>query len=255
MFDRYTEDARQAIAIAREEAAKLGSTSIEAEHLLLGVSRSNENLKEVLGLGRIEDAIRDDLAATSKSESAEMPADLLLSNASKRILAYAAEEAIRLNSPGIGSGHLLLGVLRESGSIASHFLTDCNVDLQAVRQIVASSRREGDTERPSGSIGLASQIKRRYWIGIAVQLALLLLLGAALVKSTLSGRPLLLIAAVWFLAVLTWSRLGPSSFFLSLGKRNRAKVAVIYAFGWLFQLFMFGWLLPLIVGMYRVVRR
>jgi len=39
MFDRYTEDARQALTVAKEEAAKFSSPYIEAEHLLLGISR------------------------------------------------------------------------------------------------------------------------------------------------------------------------------------------------------------------------
>jgi hypothetical protein len=33
-FDRYTEDARRAVAMAKEEAASIGSPHIEAEHLL-----------------------------------------------------------------------------------------------------------------------------------------------------------------------------------------------------------------------------
>ena len=98
-------------------------------------------------------------------------------------------------------------------------------------------------------------IKRRYWIGVAVQLALIVLLGLAVAKSTVTGRHLLVIAAIWFTASLAWNQLGPSSFFLSLGKRNSSKIAVIYAFGWLLQLLMLGWLLPLGVGIYRITVR
>ena len=253
MFDRYTDDARQAVSVAKEEAAKLSSPYIEAEHLLLGISQSSEpELKELLRLKEIEDALRADLGATAQLESTEKPANLPLSNPGKRILAYAAEEAVRLNSRGISSGHLLLGVLRESESIASRFLVAHNVDLQRARQIVATSRTHGDTEKSASSIGLASTIKRRYWIGIAWQLALIVLLGVAVAKSAVTGRHLLVISAIWFMAALAWSKLGPSSFFLSLGKRNRSKIAVLYAFGWLYQLFMFGWLFPLGVGIYRI---
>jgi len=256
MFDRYTEDARQAVAIAKEEAARLRSPYIEAEHLLLGISRSSEPaLKELLRLKEVEDSIRADLGAIAQLESSEKPANLPLSNPGKRILAYAAEEAVRLNSRGIGSGHLLLGVLRESESIASRFLVAHNVDLQRARQIVATSRTHGVTEQAASSIGLASTIRRRFWIGIAEQLALVVLLGVAVAQSTVTGRNLLVIAAIWFMAAIAWNQLGPSSFFLSLGKRNRAKIAVVYAFGSLYQLFMFGWFLPLGIGIYRVTVR
>jgi hypothetical protein len=101
----------------------------------------------------------------------------------------------------------------------------------------------------------ASTIKRRYWIGVSVQLVLIVLLGVAVAKSTVTGRHLLVIAAIWFTAALAWNQLGPSSFFLSLGKRNPAKIAVIYAIGCCFQLLMLGWLLPLGVGLYRITVR
>jgi hypothetical protein len=110
-------------------------------------------------------------------------------------------------------------------------------------------------ERSSRSIGLASRIKRRYWIGIAGQLTLIGLLGVIVGNSTITGRHLLVIASIWFLAVLAWMKLGPSSFFMSLGKQNRAKTAVIYAFGWFYQVFTFGWLLTLSIGIYRVTVR
>jgi len=253
MFDRYTEDARQAVAIAKEEAAKLRSPYIEAEHVLLGISHSSESaLKEHLRLEEVEDSLRADLGATAQLDSSEKPVDLPLSNPSKRILAYAAEEAVRLNSRGIAAGHLLLGVLRESESIASRFLVAHNVDLQTARQIVATSRKHGATEQSDSSIGLASTIKRRFWIGMALQLALVVLLGVAMAKSRVTGRSLVVMAAIWFVAAIAWNRLRPSSFFLNLGKRNRAKIAVVYALGCLYQLFMFGWLFPLGIGIYRV---
>jgi hypothetical protein len=40
-----------------------------------------------------------------------------------------------------------------------------------------------------------------------------------------------------------------------LGKRSPAKIAVIHAFGYLIFLFMFGWLLPLGVAIYRITLR
>jgi hypothetical protein len=260
MFHRYTEGARQAVTIAKEEALKLSALYIEAEHLLLGVSRSSEpGLKDLLRLREVENSLRADLGATSQLNSSEKPTDLLLSNPGKRVLAYAAEEAGRLNSWEIGPGHLLLGVLRESESIASRF-SAANVDLQRVRQVVAASPTHGDAKKTAAPIGLRGTIKRRLWIGrlwigLTGQLALLIFLGWAVAKSTATGPHLLVMAAIWLMAALSWIKLGPSSFFLSLGKRNRGKIALVYAFGWLHQLFIFGWLSPLGVGIYRVTVR
>lgn len=259
MFERYTENARQAIFLAREEASRFGSSCIESEHLLLGTMRSCElELNELLKLKGLEGALRADLAVTVQQDITSN-SDRPLSNQSKRILAYAAEEAERLNSPGIGSGHLLLGILRESETSASRFLLAHNVDLLTARQIIAMLSRShiGDTGQSSrSSIGWASTARRRYWIGTAAQLALLILLGIGVAKSAVNGRHLLVIGAIWFVASFAWNILGPSSFFWSFGKRNRAiAMAASYAVCWLHQLFMFGWLIPLGVGIYRVTMR
>jgi len=60
---------------------------------------------------------------------------------------------------------------------------------------------------------------RRFWIGVLAQLTLLALLAVGVTKSEISGRHLLMAASLWLVAVLAWNQLGPSSFFLSLGKR------------------------------------
>lgn len=63
--------------------------------------------------------------------------DLPLSNASKRVLAFAAEEADKLSSKRIGSGHLLLGLLREHKSFAAGVLHDLGVRLNTTREGLA----------------------------------------------------------------------------------------------------------------------
>jgi ATP-dependent Clp protease ATP-binding subunit ClpA len=44
MFERYTERARRVIFFSRYEASQFGSTTIETEHLLLGLLREDKNL-------------------------------------------------------------------------------------------------------------------------------------------------------------------------------------------------------------------
>ena len=96
---------------------------------------------------------------------------------------------------------------------------------------------------------------KRFWIGIFAQFALIALLAVSVATSAVSGRHLLMAASVWFIAVLVWNQLGPSSFFLSVGKRNRTKIELVFAFGWLYQLFIFGWVAVLAIGIYRVALR
>ena len=245
---------------AREEASKAGSPYIEPEHLLLAIMRSCEpGLNEVLKPKELEHTLRVELA-TGQQEATSASVDIPLSNQNKRILAYAAEEAVRLNSSVIDSRHLLLGILREPASIAAQFLLSNNLDLQRARQLIArlpnaQAGAIGRFVRPQ--IGLASSLRRRLWMGAATRLASLILFGVGVAKSAIAGRYLLVIAAMWCLAVVAWLVLGPRSFFFSrpYGKHGRVIVLAVTFVLWLYQLFLFGWLVPLGVGIYRVTLR
>ena len=56
-----------------------------------------------------------------------------LSNESKRVLAYGAEEAERLAHRHIGTEHLLLGLLREKGSLAAAILRQNGLHVSQLR--------------------------------------------------------------------------------------------------------------------------
>src|SRR5207249_2049769 len=64
MFERYTERARRVIFFARYEASQFGSTTIETEHLLLGILREEKCVAaEILHeRGLRLNAIREELA-------------------------------------------------------------------------------------------------------------------------------------------------------------------------------------------------
>jgi ATP-dependent Clp protease ATP-binding subunit ClpA len=63
-----------------------------------------------------------------------------LSNAGKRVLAYAAEEAERLASKPIGTEHLLLGLLREKSSEVPAALAAAGIDLHSARNRIREDR-------------------------------------------------------------------------------------------------------------------
>jgi ATP-dependent Clp protease ATP-binding subunit ClpC len=48
MFERYTQNARRAIFLAREYAMKFSTPYIESEHLLLGLLHDNEALVRLM---------------------------------------------------------------------------------------------------------------------------------------------------------------------------------------------------------------
>ena len=136
MFERYTERARRVIFFARYEASNLGSTTIETEHLLLGLLREDRNLTNrfLRNHSSIESIRKEIEGRTLIREKVSTSIDLPLSNECKRILAYAAEEAERLNHRHIGTEHLLLGILREEKCVAAQILHERGLRLNAIRE-------------------------------------------------------------------------------------------------------------------------
>jgi len=151
MFERFTERARRVIFFARLEASEFGSTTIESEHLLLGLLREDMNLVNLFfDDTSASDSIRKDIEArNSIQEKVSTSADLPLSLECKRILAYAAEETERLNHRLISGEHLLLGILREGGSVAAQILYERGLVLRAVREQLA---RRSMPDEPATSI-------------------------------------------------------------------------------------------------------
>src|SRR6187200_1495596 len=98
MFERYTERARRVIFFARYEASQFGSTSIETEHLLLGLLREDVHVSSRFVPSADAPSIRKEVGRRLVvREKVSTSIDLPLSNEGKRILAYAAEETERLN--------------------------------------------------------------------------------------------------------------------------------------------------------------
>src|SRR5918994_3460544 len=144
MFERYTEKARRVIFFARYEASQFGSPYIETEHLLLGLLREDKALaNRFLRSHAAIESIRKQIEAhTTVREKVSTSVDLPLSHECKRVLAYGAEEAERLNHKHIGTEHLLLGLLREDKSFAAEILHERGLRLSQVREEIARSSSE-----------------------------------------------------------------------------------------------------------------
>jgi len=150
MFEKYTEKARRVIFFGRYEASQFGSPYIETEHLLLGLLRedkalTNRFLREPTPVENIRKQIE---AKTVVREKVSTSVDLPLSNENKRVLAYAAEESERLSHRHIGTEHLLLGLLREEGSLAARILNEHGVRLSAVREELAGALQNAEVIEP-----------------------------------------------------------------------------------------------------------
>ena len=125
MFEKYTEKARRVIFFARYETSQLGARRIETEHVLLGLLREDKALSSRFfphPEAALESIRRQIEGRSSVREKISTSVELPLSDESKRVLTYAAEEADRLMCNYIGTEHILLGLLREEKSLASEIL-------------------------------------------------------------------------------------------------------------------------------------
>jgi ATP-dependent Clp protease ATP-binding subunit ClpA len=170
MFERFTDDARQVVVRAQEEAAALNHDYVGTEHLLLGLAGSDEAVLTSLGIGRqalLGQILREigpgrptdaaalaslgiDLAEVRRRvEEAFGPGALERTRAgrafcaerrftprSKKALELALKEARRLGQPYLGPDHLLLGVLAVREGVAVKLLEDLGASPERIRESV-----------------------------------------------------------------------------------------------------------------------
>ena len=150
MFERYTEKARRVIFFARYEASQFGKRQIETEHLVLGLLREDKALTNrfLRSHASVESIRRQIEKNTTIQEKISTSVDLPLSDESKRVLAYAAEEAQHLGDKHIGTEHLLLGLLREEESFGAAMLNERGLKLEAVREELARIVEEPSLPSP-----------------------------------------------------------------------------------------------------------
>jgi Clp amino terminal domain, pathogenicity island component/NTF2 fold immunity protein len=152
MFERFTQRARRVIFFARYDASQFGSTSIETEHMLLGILREDPNVisrftSDPSASKRIGAEVSARLPVREKVGTSS---DLPLSPECKRIFPNAADEAKKLEHWRIGVEHLLLGILREEKSVASQVLAVHGLELNKVREQLL--RSPDPTDEPRGDL-------------------------------------------------------------------------------------------------------
>jgi hypothetical protein len=136
-FHRYTSKAKEAVFFSRCEASDSRSSTIEPEHLLLGLIRASQGLKgrmfEPIALSL--DRARGEIVQRPQETVASAPA--AAGERARMVFRAAAEEADALHHQDIGLAHILLGVLRERDSVAATLLDRNGLHLQFVRDGIA----------------------------------------------------------------------------------------------------------------------
>lgn len=157
--DLLTGRARNALTQAQAEARRFTHNYVDAEHLLLALVRDPESIAALVLHNlrvepdqlchEVEQHIRDgqahdstplDAAALAVQSSAEHDAyndrlrlEMDLTLRVHKVLQLALDEAIRFGRRQVGTGQLLLGILREDNGLTSQVLRTLGVTLDKAR--------------------------------------------------------------------------------------------------------------------------
>ncbi|HEX6779696.1 MAG TPA: ATP-dependent Clp protease ATP-binding subunit, partial [Ktedonobacterales bacterium] len=144
-FDQYSNEARRALAQAREDALRLNHKTICTEHLLLGLLEINDPLVEGVfsNLGANSARVRQALEFVIGRSSRPLLSEPTLSAPARMVLDLAEEEAQEAHAPEVGTDHLLLGLLREGGGIAAGVLESFSIALDPARYQLAQLHKQG----------------------------------------------------------------------------------------------------------------
>jgi hypothetical protein len=138
LLDRFSGDAREAMARAQEEATTLNHSAIGTEHLLLGLLRTEPGVAARLltAVGADLEHVRMSIETLVGREQDSRPPPLPVTPRLKKVLELARQEAKRLHSTHIRSEHLLLGLAREGGGLAARLLAELGVGHEHLRRRV-----------------------------------------------------------------------------------------------------------------------
>jgi ATP-dependent Clp protease ATP-binding subunit ClpA len=181
MFERFTARARQAVTRAQTEARELGAERIGAEHLLLALLADPEDPVVVLlagggldhaaaradllrsaagtvdgqalaAIGVDLDAVREAVEAAFGEGALGRPAAAergsrrraAFSGPARKVLELSLREALRLRQKEIGTGHLLLGLLRAEDATVTEVFAAHGIDPERLRpEVEAELGRSG----------------------------------------------------------------------------------------------------------------
>jgi ATP-dependent Clp protease ATP-binding subunit ClpC len=164
MFERFTDRARRVVVLAQEEARMLNHEYVGTEHILLGLVREGGGVaaQALESLGITEEAARQQVEEiVGLGQTGPQRGHLPFTPRAKKILQLSLREAIALGHGYIGTEHILLGLVREGGGVATQALDGLGVAPNTVRQQVIQLVSARRVQEGAGSGRGASRGKRK----------------------------------------------------------------------------------------------
>jgi len=124
MFERFTDQARQVVVLAQEEARLMRHGHIGTEHLLVGLARVGDDVATPMlaDHGLTPEKTRAEVVAIIGVGNVEPGGQLPFTPAAHDALEATLRESLELGHDRVEPAHLLLGVLRQRDSVARRVL-------------------------------------------------------------------------------------------------------------------------------------
>ncbi|MBP3953378.1 ATP-dependent protease ATP-binding subunit ClpC [Bacillus suaedae] len=157
MFGRFTERAQKVLALAQEEAVRLGHNNIGTEHILLGLISEGEGIaaKALQALGLGSDKIQNEVESLI-GKGQEGSKTIHYTPRAKKVIELSMDEARKLGHSYVGTEHILLGLIREGEGVAARVLNNLGVSLNKARQQVLQLLGSNEVNSSSSQSGGAT---------------------------------------------------------------------------------------------------
>ncbi len=144
MFERFTSQSRRVIVLAQEEARILNHNYIGTEHLLLGLLHEGRSAaaRTLTAAGITLEAARREVEGIIGRGEQPPSGHIPFTPRAKKCLELSLREALQLGHGYIGTGHVLLGMLREGAGVAIQVLGMLGADLGQLRDQVTTELEE-----------------------------------------------------------------------------------------------------------------
>jgi ATP-dependent Clp protease ATP-binding subunit ClpA len=160
MWQRFSERARKVVVDAQAEACSVGAREVTTEHLFLALLRQPDSIaREVLSRLEVDaETVRAKVVSYLKEDQPDLvrrivnrwpqaqprgPTEgLKLSSRAKAIIRLAEQESPKLGNRYIGTEHILLALIADSGGVSGRILSNLGVDLIRARAVAIEVQNE-----------------------------------------------------------------------------------------------------------------
>ena len=161
MFERFTNQARRVVVLAQEESRNLNHNYIGTEHLVLGLLHEGRGTgaRALESLDITLEAVRGEVETRIGRGNQEQSGHIPFTPRAKKALELSLRESLALGQSYIGTGHLLLGLIRKGDGVGVEILVGLGADLNVLRarviELPPDDTEEGAESGPRARIATA----------------------------------------------------------------------------------------------------